>query len=154
LGVDLDRIPPARPDQNGAHERMHRDIAWELESASAATLREQQAALDVWRATYNEERPHEALGMRVPAVLYAPSPRRYEEGELRLDYPAEYLRRRVSCSGAIKIENVQILVSEALCGWDVGLQRAADRRYGLWFCRLPLGEVDLATRKFTVSVPS
>ena len=27
LGIDLDRIPPARPDQNGAHERMHRDIA-------------------------------------------------------------------------------------------------------------------------------
>jgi putative transposase len=69
LGVDLDRIPPARPDQNGAHERMHRDIAWELECDAEATLSAQQAALDVWRATYNTERPHEALGMQVPADL-------------------------------------------------------------------------------------
>lgn len=154
LGVDLDRIPPARPDQNGAHERMHRDIAWELECASAATLREQQAELDTWRVTYNEERPHEALGMKVPADLYEASPRRYEEGAVELEYPRGYLRRRVSCNGAIKIENVQIPVSQALCGWDVGLQREAEQRYSVWFCRLPLGEVDLATRKFTVSVPS
>lgn len=29
LGIDLDRIPPGRPDQNGGHERMHRDMALE-----------------------------------------------------------------------------------------------------------------------------
>ncbi len=149
LGVDLDRIPPARPDQNRAHERMHRDIAWELECDAEATLPSQQAALDVWRATYNTERPHEALGMQVPADLYVPSPRRFEADELVLEYPAEYLRRHVGPSGAIKVHNIRIPVSEALAGWDVGLKYEAAKRYGLWFCRLRLGEVDLETQKFT-----
>lgn len=149
LGVDLDRIPPARPDQNGAHERMHRDIAWELECDAEATVSAQQATLDVWRATYNTERPHEALGMKVPADLYVPSPRRFEADEVVLEYPAEYLRRHVGQSGAIKIHNLRIPVSEALAGWDVGLKYEAEKRYGLWFCRLRLGQVDLETQKFT-----
>lgn len=149
LGVDLDRIPPARPDQNGGHERMHRDIAWELECESEATVAGQQAALDSWRATYNHERPHEALGMQVPADLYVPSPRRFQAEELVLEYPAEYLRRHVGQNGAIRLHNVRIGVSEALAGWDVGLKHEAPLRYGLWFCRLRLGEVDLETQRFS-----
>lgn len=149
LGVDLDRIPPARPDQNGGHERMHRDIAWELEWESEATVMAQQAALDSWRVTYNHERPHEALGMQVPADLYLPSPRRFPTDDLVLEYPAEYLRRHVGQNGAIRLHNVRIGISEALAGWDVGLKNEAPMRYGLWFCRLRLGEVDLETQRFS-----
>jgi hypothetical protein len=151
LGVDLDRIPPARPDQNGAHERMHRDIAWELECDAEATVSAQQASLDTWRATYNTERPHEALGMQVPADLYAASPRRFEADELVLEYPPQYLRRHVSPNGSIRVHNVRIPVSVAIAGWDVGLKYEAAKRYGLWFCRLRLGEIDLETQKFTAT---
>jgi transposase InsO family protein len=150
LGIDLDRIAPGRPDQNGAHERMHRDVALEVEAAGAGDLGAQQAALDVWRAEYNQERPHEALGMRVPAQLYAPSPRKYEPGETALEYPLGYLRRRVSSTGTIRLHRVCVNVTQALAGWEVGLQPQAER-YGLWFCRLRLGEVDLATQKFYVA---
>ncbi len=59
------------------------------------------------------------------------------------------LRRHVGPSGAIKVHNIRIPVSEALAGWDVGLKYEAAKRYGLWFCRLRLGEVDLETQKFT-----
>lgn len=151
LGIDLDRIPPGRPDQNGAHERMHRDIALELEVDSADDVRSQQAALDTWRESYNRERPHEAIGMRVPSDLYRSSDRRFEPGEIVLEYPLEYLRRRVGVRGAIWVHRVQVGVSAALSGWDVGLQRDAPNRYGLWFCRLRLGEIDLRTQKFYVT---
>jgi hypothetical protein len=147
LGIDLDRITPHSPQENGAHERMHRDIALEVEAASAADAAVQQAGLDTWREEYNHERPHEAIGMRVPAELYQPSPRCYEAGEVELAYPLGYLRRRVGLTGAIRLQGIRVNVTQALTGWEVGLQPEHDR-YGLWFCRLRLGEVDLQTQKF------
>lgn len=147
LGIDLDRIPPARPDQNGAHERMHRDLALEVQTASAANVVEQQAALDVWTHTYNHERPHEAIGMRVPAELYRPSTRKYDSSEATLEYPMGFLQRRVGSSGMIHLHGDEVLISQALSGWDVGLEPQRDR-YALWFCRLRLGEVDMSVRKF------
>jgi putative transposase len=147
LGIDLDRIPPARPDQNGAHERMHRDLALEVEALSAANLAEQQALLDVWRQTYNHERPHEGIEMRVPAELYVNSTRAYTPGAIDLEYPLGYLRRRVGPNGSISLNKLRVQISEALIGWDVGLQPERER-YALWFCRLRLGEVDLAAQKF------
>ena len=145
LGIDLDRIPPARPDQNGGHERMHRDIAMELESDPADNAPAQQAALDTWRDTFNHERPHEAIEMQVPADLYRRSKRRFEPGEIVLQYPMEYLSRRVSQNGVICVQRVKVSVSEALAGWDVELQLAKTSHYDLWFCRLRLGEIDLQT---------
>jgi transposase InsO family protein len=147
LGIDLDRIPPARPDQNGAHERMHRDLAVEVEGSSATDVVAQQAALDVWRETYNHERPHEAIGMRVPAQLYVPSPRKYDGQGVEVEYPLGYLRRRVSSGGMIRLHGANVQISLALCGQEVGLEPQAER-YALWFCRLRLGEVDGALEKF------
>ncbi len=69
LGINLDRIRPGKPQENGAHERMHRDIAWELESNAEIDVVKQQASLDVWVKTFNNDRPHESLGMKCPCEL-------------------------------------------------------------------------------------
>ena len=151
IGIDLDRIAPSRPDQNGSHERMHRDMSLELECNSAGNVGAQQAALDTWRNSYNYERPHEAIRMQVPADLYSKSQRRFETSEISLEYPLAYLRRRVSRNGVICLRKTYIRISEALRGWEVGLEPDRGGRYGLWFCRLRLGEVDLETQKFYVS---
>ena len=148
LGIDLDRIPPARPDQNGAHERMHRDIALEVEGKSTSDFELLQSALDVWRNSYNHERPHEAIAMQVPADLYTQSTRSFDATPIELDYPLGYLKRKVMPGGAIKIENVKVNVSLALRGWHVGLKLESNERYGLWFSRLRLGDVDLKAEKF------
>lgn len=147
LGIDLDRIRPGQPQENGGHERMHRDMR-ELERSAARTRAEQQAALDVWRRTFNQERPHEALGMKIPAEVYQPSPRAYDPTALELGYPAGFLVRRVMGQGAIKLCNVRINLSLALAGYDVGLESLDDWRYAVWFGRLCLGEVDLRTESF------
>lgn len=148
LGIDLDRIEPGRPDQNGGHERMHRDMAVEVEGKAEEDPARQQAALDVWRRTFNEERPHEALGMRVPREVYALSPRKYDPSPVELVYPAEYLVRRVMNRGGVKLKNRCVNVSEALQGWDVGLEPVREGSYAVWFCRLCLGRLDLTTEKF------
>ena len=148
LGIDLDRIPPGRPDQNGGHERMHRDMAGEVERAAASDWTAQQASLDVWRRTFNEERPHEALGMQTPSEVYQPSPRRYEPEEIALGYPPGNLVRKVNATGTIKIHNQRIAISSALQGYEVGLESQDDRRLLVRFCRLCLGEIELSTAKF------
>lgn len=151
LGIDLDRIRPGKPQENGGHERMHRDML-ELEHAAALTVVEQQAGLDVWRETFNEERPHEALGMRVPAEVYVPSSRVYDRSAAELSYPAGFVVRRVSRGGQVKIRNVRIGVSVSISGYQVGLESVDAMRYGLWFGRVRLGEIDLRTERFRASV--
>jgi transposase InsO family protein len=152
LGVDLDRILPGRPDQNGGHERMHRDMAWEVEGDAEADRPTQQAVLDVWRTTFNEERPHEAIGMQVPNELYQPSSRKFDPSPVELIYPNGYLVRKVASRGTVKIRNERVSVSTALRGFDVGLEWIDDDRLAVWFCRLRLGEIDLRTEKFRATV--
>lgn len=148
LGINLDRIPPGRPDQNGGHERMHRDLAWEVERSKADDIATQQASLDVWRQTFNEERPHEALGMRVPHEVYCVSPRKFDPAPVELAYPRGFLTRKVSDPGCVKVHNTRVVVSSALCGFDVGLEPHEANRFAVWFCRLCLGEIDLSTQSF------
>lgn len=148
LGIDLDRIAPGRPDQNGGHERMHRDLAVDVEGRAQEDPAAQQAALDVWRQTFNEERPHEALGMRVPKELYESSSRKYDAAPVELVYPAGYVVRKVMRAGHINLAHRSLPISAALGGCEVGLEPLSSERYAVWFCRLRLGELDLSTDKF------
>ena len=143
LGIDLERGRPGHPQDNGAHERMHRDISREIEALGQAD----QEALDVWRESFNYERPHEALGMRTPGELYRASERKYEGTPEDLDYP-QMCSRRVSAQGAIKLEGQSLFLSSALAGWSVGLKPVAEDLMEVWFARLLLGQVDLTTSSF------
>ena len=149
LGINLDRIRPGHPEENGGHERMHRDLAIEVEHSSDGSWEEQQAELELWRTERNEERPHEALGMRAPAELYKKSERRFDPKEkVELDYPREQLKRRVSSSGEIQIAGVRIRITEAVAKWDVGLQEIGEAKYAVWFGPLCLGKLNLETEAF------
>ncbi len=147
LGIRLDRIDPGRPDQNGAHERIHRDIRAELQISPAEGVEQSQAVFDEWRQTFNWERPHEALQMKTPGEIYMPSERRYEPGPVDINYAPDWLERRVGCNGFIRLCSVQIFVSTALSGFVVGLQPVADR-LDLWFDCLRLGHIDLHLMNF------
>ncbi len=77
LGIRVERIEPGKPQQNGRLERLHRTLKAETTKPPRQHLRAQQRAFDVFRAQYNEERPHEALAQQTPASCFALSPRRY-----------------------------------------------------------------------------
>jgi putative transposase len=151
LGISLDRIDPGRPDQNGGHERMHRDIAREVQACSRGSLQEVRAALEIWRRSFNEERPHEALGMKCPSEVYTASPRRYDGTPDDIEYGGEYLPRRVHKTGTIRIEGRQILISKALGGWSVGLKPYNEKELGVWFGPLLIGDLDLETESFAAA---
>jgi putative transposase len=143
LGIDLERGRPAHPQDNGAHERMHKDISRELEAMGQCD----QQALDLWRQTFNYERPHEALGMRCPGEVYIASERKYEGTPQDLDYP-HMCSRRVCQHGTIRLEGERLFLSTSLAGWSVGLKPIATELMEIWFGRLLLGQVDVATSSF------
>jgi transposase InsO family protein len=142
LGIDLERGRPGHPQDNAGHERMHKDISRELEAEGACD----QAALDVWRESFNYARPHEALGMRCPGEVYLASERKYEGTPEDLDYP-KMCSRRVSPKGLISLEGQPLFLSASLGGWSVGLKPIAEDLMEVWFGRLLLGQVDLGTKK-------
>ncbi len=143
LGIDLERGRPGHPQDNAGHERMHQDITRELEAVGECA----QDALDLWRETFNYERPHEALGMRCPGEVYIASERKYEGTPEDLDYP-KMCSRRVSPKGLISLEGQPLFLSASLGGWSVGLKPIAEDLMEVWFGRLLLGQVDLGTRNF------
>src|SRR5256714_13486355 len=80
------RIKPAHPHKNGRQERLHLVHKKEATNPAAANVLQQQARLDAFIEQYNQERPHQALGMKVPGDIYARSPRIYR-GLEDLTYP-------------------------------------------------------------------
>ena len=72
-GIALYELPPRSPKLNGHVERAngtHRREFWEC-YAGELDLPPLQAALRDWEQTYNEHRPHQALGYQTPAEFLA-----------------------------------------------------------------------------------
>lgn len=92
LGIRHERIEPGKPQQNGRHERMHLTLKLDTAMPPCGSLRAQQRAFDYFRREYNELRPHEALGNRVPADFYERSTRMLPEPSWGRDfvYPDDF----------------------------------------------------------------
>ena len=144
LGISLERGRPGKPQDNGGHERMHRDIAAEVQAHARGTLAEQAAALELWRETFNKVRPHESLGMKTPAEVYRPSERKYEGTPHDIVYP-EMISRRVSKRGYLSYEKHKIPISTALSGWSVGLKPIDSDHFEVYFAAQYLGQIELST---------
>src|SRR4029077_14495182 len=109
-----ERIVAGKPQQNGSHERVHRTLKEETAMPPADNVPAQQQRFDDFRAIYNNERPHEALGQKTPASLYEPSPRPYPDRIDDPSYDADVAIRRVRSNGQIKWAGELIFVGEAL----------------------------------------
>lgn len=78
-GISARLTRPRSPTTTGKIERWHQTLRRELLDITGpfADLPAAQAAVDAWVADYNEQRPHQGLGMATPASLFRPtSPRR------------------------------------------------------------------------------
>lgn len=145
LGIEIERIKPGRPQQNGRHERMHLTLKQEATRPAGANFLQQQARFDAFVQEFNTERPHEALAMKVPADAYAPSPRPYR-GLPRLDYPLHDRDVVVTCCGRICLHRKKINISTVLAGQRLGIKEVDE---GIWlvsFMHYDLGYIDLEQR--------
>jgi putative transposase len=149
LGIQLDRIDPGHPEQNGRHERFHLTLQQDTITPPATTPRQQQARFDRMRGEFNRERPHEALGQQPPARVYVASPRPYPA---RLEdpwYDATHQVRRVNQNGQIKWKGELVFVSEAVRREVVGLAETERGDWTVRFMHIELGYIDRRTRRFT-----
>lgn len=80
---------PSHPEQNGRHERMHRDLKAAFAKPSAYDLKAQQRRLNQFVKEYNHIRPHEALNMKTPASVHKFSTRPFPEKIPDFHYDAQ-----------------------------------------------------------------
>ncbi len=149
LGIVHQRIVPASPQENGQHERMHRELKRETTRPAAASARAQQRRFDDFRQRYNTERPHEGIGDRTPASLWTASARAYPERLTPPCYPAHVEVRRVSTAGTFRLRSRQPFLSQVLRGEDVGLEEVGDGIWNIVYYRTLLGKIDERTLLIT-----
>ena len=145
LGVAIERIKLAHPQQNGRHERMHLTLKKEATKPATANFLQQQARFDKFMDIYNNERPHEALDMKCPAEVYQPSTRIYQ-GLPDIDYPFHDKTIVVTRCGRICLGKEKINFSQVFAGQAVGIKEVHDDIWLVSFMEYDLGYFDLETR--------
>jgi transposase InsO family protein len=145
VGVEVTHSRPHHPQTQGKDERFHRTLGAELLSRAAHdTLEGWQAAFDAWREVYNGERPHDALGLDVPASRYRASERSYPERLEAIEYAAGDEVRLVKTSGQINYRGRLHFVGRAFGGERVGLRPTSrDGVFDVYYCHQRVAVVDL-----------
>ena len=141
LGIRLERIEPGKPQQNGRHERMHLTLKTEATKPASANVLQQQARFDAFVARFNHERPHQALGLKVPADLYVRSPRVYR-GLEELTYPFHDATYTVTHCGRICFKGRKVNLSHVFAGQNVGVTQVRERIWLVTFMQYDLGYFD------------
>lgn len=140
LGIELQRITPGKPQENGRHERMHRTLKAETARPPERDINRQQRRFERFMEEYNFERPHEALKGATPGSTYELSERSYPGEVGDPEYPGHYETRRVCNNGLLKFKGMKVYLSQALGNELVALEEIAD---GEW--RLRFGTLEIAS---------
>jgi putative transposase len=141
LGIEIERITPGHPEQNGRHERMHLTLKKEATKPAAGNILQQQARFDAFVDQFNRERPHQALAMKVPADVYARSARVYR-GLEALTYPFHDATFTVTQCGRICFKSRKVNLSHVFAGQNVGVTQVGERVWLVTFMRYDLGYFD------------
>ena len=149
LGITHQRIAPGSPQENGAHERLHKTLKERAARPPAANLNTQQRVFNGFRETYNQLRPHEALDDETPASRWVPSPRPYPECIAPPEYPGHFEVRRVSSAGTFRLHSGQHFLSQALNDEYIGLEEIEDGLWNILYYETLLGRFDEHTHTIT-----
>jgi transposase InsO family protein len=139
LGIQVEFTRRSCPQDNGAHEQMHRIYKADTAAPPASTPKAQQRRSNRWVYYYNHHRPHEALGQRLPAGLYHGSRRRYRGPLPPLRYRRGWKMRRVSPRGFIHWRGRARGVGRAFAGENIGLKPVRKGEHEVYFGNYLIG---------------
>ncbi len=145
-GINLERIVPGHPEQNGRHERMHLTLKLETTRPPRATLVSQQEAFDSFIEVFNKERPHEGIENKYPSEVYKPSQKKFKPLE-PLFYPLHDQTITVTQCGRICSKTMKVSLSRAFAGQQVGIKEMEDGIWVVSFLDYDLGYFDDKSRK-------
>lgn len=149
VGIRVSHSRPYHPQTMGKDERFHRTLTREvLTQAQWQDEGHLQQALGKWRTIYNHDRPHDALGLAVPASRYQPSLRAFPESLPPIEYDQGVTVRKVQQEGVIHFRGHIIKVSKAFRGYPVGMRPLPEEnQYDVLFCHHRIKTIDLRTNK-------
>ncbi len=135
-GIGVTHSRPYHPQTLGKDERFHRTFKAEIgQYCIGLSLEQCQRRFDAWRKVYNFQRPHEAIGMKVPAERYQPSCRQYKEHLAPIEYAPDDQVRKVQQGGWISFQNKQYPVPKAFWGQRVAVRpTGTDGLFDVYFC--------------------
>ena len=138
------------PQTQGKEERFHRTMDEELlKLVSIENMAHAQECFNTFRRCYNYERPHEAIGMKVPADIYHTSHRKKPEQIFQWEYPKEYKQRKVKSTGYITIGNQGYFLSEAFVDKTVALSESTlENCINVSFRGFRIAKINVAERVF------
>ena len=142
LGIQHQRILPGRPDQNGAHERMHRTLKRQAVRPVKQTCGAQQKVFDSFREEYNTVRPHERLNQETPGSHYTESPRPYPTRLLPLEYPGHFLVKKVTTGGTFRFRHKLLYITNSLVDQHIGLEETDDGVWSIYFNTVLIATLD------------
>ena len=122
LGIAITHGRPYHPQTQGKDERFHRTLKAEVLTGPFRDLSHCQHRFDAWREVYNWERPHEALGLKVPGEYYLPSMRHFSEVLKPFEYGPSDILRNVQREGEISYRGREFKIGKAFCGYQVALR--------------------------------
>jgi putative transposase len=146
LGIAVERIKPGNPQQNGRHERMHLTLKKEATQPASFNFLQQQSRFDDFVDEFNNERPHQAIGMKYPGELYTPSVREYTS-PVPPEYPYHDKTIQVTRCGRLCLEGRKINLSTVFAGQFVGIREVSDKIWLVSFMDYDLGFFDEESNK-------
>ena len=103
------------PQTQGKIERFHRAMNQELlKHYTPKDIADAERVFNDWRNCYNNERPHEALGMKCPSDIYIPSERSYRDKVDKYEYSGKYHVIKGNSWGYVRFGGWQIYLSETM----------------------------------------
>jgi transposase InsO family protein len=151
LGIRVSHSRPYHPQTQGKDERFHRTLQVELlKNNSFRNLEHAQRRFDDWRNLYNLQRPHQALGMNVPASRYLPSPRSFPESLPPILYNSTDQIRKVQQGGEVCFHGHPFKIGKAFCGHPVALRpTTVDGLFDVFFCYQNIAQIQLKRPELT-----
>lgn len=133
------------PQTQGKVERLHRSLSERTGHRGVpATLTQWRAWAEEFRREYNEERPHQALGMRTPAECYRrENLHPYEEQVREWEYTGGVVRR-LNHQGMLNWRGGRYFVCEALASERVRVDELDDKLV-VTYRHLTIREIELRT---------
>jgi len=143
LGVEPIFSDPGHPEQNGRHERMHRDLRSAACQKPSKNFQSQQVRFNTFKKNYNENRSHESLNMKLPAQVHKKTDIPFKEKIDKWVYPETYMVKYICGNGIIRVgKKGAIFVGSALKGKKVGLEPLGNEIYKLYYRDFLLGYID------------